>query len=77
MGSGARYSAKRVFFPIGDLDSLESDLFNVFELWPISYEDFMKIPYSRRHRLLEQKADLEKQRRSNRPRLPGHTRVRR
>ena len=47
------------------MEGLESQCFYLAELWHISPEQIMDIPFSRRRRYIDQKDELEKKRRDN------------
>jgi hypothetical protein len=42
--------------------ALEDEILYLAELWHLGYEDMMRLPYSRRKRLVEKKDELERKR---------------
>lgn len=55
----------RFFLPIGDLESLQAEVGFLRELQGETYESAMSIPFSRRKQFVEQKQEIESNRRSN------------
>lgn len=56
-GGGAQF-----FLPVGAVGVLEEEVFYLCEMLHLSYTDVMRIPWSRRKRLVESKLDLERKR---------------
>jgi hypothetical protein len=55
---------------------MEQEVFFLTELQANTYESVMGMPYSRRKRFVEQKHQLEVQRRANEERAASHARMR-
>lgn len=53
MESRYEYGASQFFFPIGFVESLESDVFFLIEAAEQDYKAMMQMPYSRRKRLVD------------------------
>ena len=49
----------KFFLPIGDVESLEDEVFFLMELQGETYDSAMRIPWSRRKRFVEKKSKIE------------------
>lgn len=55
-------SGKKVFFPIGNLEAYEAEVFYLAEMWHTSPVDIAHMPYSLRKRMCDRKDELERKR---------------
>ena len=54
--------ATKFFLPIGDVDTLEAEVFFLVEIQGQPYDSVMELPCSRRKRYVEKKQELEQRR---------------